>query len=199
VLQRVNHRRFSADLGQYLEGAVFTRDRAVIAARLATPTPSGHWLLKRPFGFGGAGRRRVRVGPIDPDLARWLAASLRDDGLQVEPWVVRTFDVALHGYLPVAGGVVLGRVTVQRCDAHGAWIDSAPAAADLLSPSELRALVGEGERAAAALRDAGYFGPFGIDAFRYRAGKALSFQPLSEINARYSMGWAVGMPSRPDR
>ena len=45
-----------------------------------------------------------------------------------------------------------------------------------------------------ALAGAGYFGPFGIDAYRYRdrAG-ALRLQPRSEINARYSMGFAVGL------
>ena len=46
----------------------------------------------------------------------------------------------------------------------------------------------------------GYFGPFGIDGFRYRDTDGhLRFNPRSEINARYSMGWAVGMrDKRPD-
>jgi hypothetical protein len=50
---------------------------------------------------------------------------------------------------------------------------------------------------AQALLEAGYFGPFGIDAFRWvdRAGVE-RFNPRCEINARYSMGWAVGMGSR---
>jgi hypothetical protein len=42
---------------------------------------------------------------------------------------------------------------------------------------------------AAALRQAGYTGPFGIDAWRYRRpdGKP-AFQPLGEINARMTFG-----------
>jgi hypothetical protein len=195
VLQRVNHRRFAAELGQLLDGATFTRDRGEVEARISTSTPTGYWLLKRPFGFGGAGRRRVRVGCIDPDLDRWLGASLRDDGLQVEPWVDRELDVALHGHLDDEGALVLGRPTVQRCDAYGAWLGSAVLAEGVLQADEHRALFTEAERAGEALAAAGYFGPFGIDAFRYDG----RFNPRSEINARYSMGWALGMPSRPDR
>jgi hypothetical protein len=47
---------------------------------------------------------------------------------------------------------------------------------------------------------AGYYGPFGIDAFRWRDqnGKQ-QWNPRCEINARYSMGWSIGMgQSRPD-
>ena len=196
VLRRVNHRRFSAELGQHLEGAIFTADRATVEARVARPTPSGHWLLKRPFGFGGAGRRRVRVGRIDPDLDRWLSASLRDDGLQVEPWVDRGLDVAIHGHLEENGAFTLGRPTIQRCDDHGAWLGSEAIAPGILRDDERRRLFSEAERAGEALAAAGYFGPFGIDAFRYDGGR---FNPRSEINARYSMGWALGMPDRPDR
>jgi hypothetical protein len=54
-------------------------------------------------------------------------------------------------------------------------------------------LAEEAARVAAALASAGYFGPFGIDAYTYRAhGGALELQVRSEINARYSMGFAVG-------
>jgi hypothetical protein len=38
-----------------------------------------------------------------------------------------------------------------------------------------------------------YFGPFGVDAYTYRARDGrLGLQPRSEINARYSMGFAAG-------
>ena len=46
---------------------------------------------------------------------------------------------------------------------------------------------------AGALLPAGYFGPFGVDAYTYRGRAGASvFQPRSEINARYSMGFAAG-------
>ena len=52
------------------------------------------------------------------------------------------------------------------------------------------ALAGEIEKTAAALHAAGYFGPFGIDAFRYRLpGGGEAFNPRCEINARFTMGY----------
>jgi hypothetical protein len=63
-----------------------------------------------------------------------------------------------------------------------------------LHEDELAALNETFERAAEALRGAGYFGPFGIDAFRYLDAQNVErFHPLGEINARYSMGWLIGM------
>jgi hypothetical protein len=76
VLRRVNHRRFCAELGQTLPGAryVDTLDDAV--ALVATPSPGAAWLLKRPFGFAGRGRKRLRPGALDPAMHAWIAASI---------------------------------------------------------------------------------------------------------------------------
>jgi hypothetical protein len=202
VLRLVNHRRFSAALGRALPGARYVVTRAALDAAIAGPSPTGRWLLKRPFGF--AARGRVRVGPDAPDAVaeRWIAASLATgEGLEVEPWVERDGDYGLHGYLDRAGALTLGEPTAQRCDEGGAWLASARAERGELAPPELSALLAAAAAAAAALRAAGYFGPFGVDAFRFRdAGGGLAFEPRCEINARYSMGWAVGMGDRrPDR
>jgi hypothetical protein len=43
--------------------------------------------------------------------------------------------------------------------------------------------------AGSLLADHGYAGPFAIDAFAYRDGGMRKFQPLCEINARFSFGW----------
>jgi hypothetical protein len=49
---------------------------------------------------------------------------------------------------------------------------------------------------AEALARAGYFGPFGIDAYLWRrAPGALELNPQSELNARYTMGFCIGMAS----
>jgi hypothetical protein len=50
------------------------------------------------------------------------------------------------------------------------------------------------ERVAGLLHEAGYFGPYGIDAYRYRLADAHGFCALGEINARYTMGFAIGFP-----
>lgn len=208
VLRAVNHRRFSADLGQTLPGARFVRSIEELEEVIAGSSPTGRFLAKRPFGFAGRGRRVLqaivpnagRIGAEDP-AQPFLEASLRTgEGLQVEPLVERAGDFGLHGFVARSGEVTFGAVTRQVCDASGAWKGSLRADPGDLSAEERRALEVEADRAAGALRAAGYFGPFGIDAFRWidESGRA-RWNPRCEINARYSMGWPVGMGSlRPD-
>jgi hypothetical protein len=78
-------------------------------------------------------------------------------------------------------------VVQQHCDARGAWL-----ACEKMSPNEAPAeLVHEAERVATALHAEKYFGPFGVDAFTYENGSAIALQSRSEINARFTMGFAA--------
>ncbi|HEU4533935.1 MAG TPA: hypothetical protein VFS00_07455, partial [Polyangiaceae bacterium] len=98
VLRLVNGRGFCAALGQTLPGAGYVRTLDEAAALVAGPSPSGAWLLKRAYGFVGRGRLRVPAGPLGASESAWVLASLRGDGgLQIEPWVERDGDFALHG------------------------------------------------------------------------------------------------------
>ncbi|MEZ4256637.1 MAG: hypothetical protein R3A78_13165 [Polyangiales bacterium] len=187
VLRAVNDRAFSAALGQTLDGSMFVRAQtdALVAC------DGGRWLFKRAFSHAGRGRRRVRGEPTPADCA-WIAASLREGhGLQVEPWVEVTDEFAVHGVIEPGGAWRLRGLVAQRVAPTGAWVGARPVDGGDLVADERAALVGEGERVAAALAAAGYFGPFGVDAFRYRDGVHTRFQPRSEINARYTMGWAA--------
>jgi phosphoribosylaminoimidazole carboxylase (NCAIR synthetase) len=196
VLRRVNHRAFSAGLGPSLPGARYVRTREDLLETLASSERP--WVLKRAFGFAGRGRQRLRSNELDASVEPFVRASLESgDGLEVEPWVVRSLDVGLHGFITPSGEVTMGDPTRQDLDASGAWIRSVPATRGVLDAVEDARLREEGERVAHALRGAGYFGPFGIDAFRWKdENGAFQFNPRSEINARYSMGWAVGMGNR---
>jgi len=84
----------------------------------------------------------------------------------------------------------------QETTREGAWTGTQLAQAGELAhedDSELEAAV---ESAGRALARAGYFGPFGIDAYRHRAldGSARTWlNPLSEINARFTMDWKLAM------
>jgi phosphoribosylaminoimidazole carboxylase (NCAIR synthetase) len=187
VLRRVNSRRFCAELGQTLPDAAFVETADACARAIASR--AGTWLLKRAFGFAGRGRRRVTSGALTDDDMRWIEASRA--GIQCEPLVAIERDYALHGELDERGALTLGAPTAQRCDASGAWIASERA--DDLADGERSALERETRAVARALADAGYFGPFGVDAYRFRDGDARAFNPRGEINARYTMGWSVGM------
>ncbi|MEO7327823.1 MAG: hypothetical protein ABI193_04555, partial [Minicystis sp.] len=195
VLQRVNHRRFTAALAPTLPGARFVDALDEALALLASPSPSGTWLLKRAFGFAGRGQRRVVPGALaDADHA-WLRASFAPGaGLAIEPLVARTLDAGLHGFLTREGALSLGEATTQQVDGRGIWRGTQRAPSGTLLPSEQQALRDAAEESAQALHQAGYFGPFGVDAFRWidATGEA-RFNARCEINARYSMGWAIGM------
>jgi hypothetical protein len=190
VLRRVNERGFAWTL-ERLPDAVAAASAAEAERALARP---GRWLAKRGLTFAGRGQRRIDGGsPTDADRA-WIRASLRRGPVYVEPRVEPLLEVSLHGHLHADGGLRRGRPTVQEVDPAGQWRRSRLAAPDELTADERRALAEAFERVAERLRAAGYFGPFGLDAFRWRAPDGgASFHPLSEINARYSMGWPVGM------
>lgn len=197
VLRKVNHRRFCASLGQPLPGACFVESTAELERILAAPSAARGWLLKRPLGFAGRGQLRVDPGPLSEGTRRWTEPGLRKgEGLQVEPLLELEDNFAIHGMLKQDGALLLGDPTLQRCSAQGVWERSELAGAALLA-TERERLEAEAIRVAKELHRASYFGPFNLDAFAWRDGSLRRFNPRSEINARFSMGWSVGMQGRP--
>lgn len=193
VLRQANHRAFGAALGYLLDGAGFATTVEQVEQRLRSGSPAGGWLLKRPLGFSGRGRKRLVADATERDW-RWIAASMEQygSGLMVEPFVPIEQEFSLHSWLAADGSRLAGEPTVLVTDEHGAWNRSEAGAA--LSPPEREQLHAAHEKAACALHEIGYHGPFATDAFRYRgADGRLRLQPLSELNARYSMGFFVGM------
>jgi hypothetical protein len=199
VLARVNARAFASSLGNTLPGAAFVADEAEAQALLRTSPPPDlavAWRVKRNFGMTGRGQRIVVPSAVaEQDLA-FVRAGLLEGGVQIEPDVTIASEFAIHGVLEAVGGLTLGPVVKQRCDARGAWLSSEPIEIGQEPPSLVTALATEAERVAAALNAAGYFGPFGVDAYTYRVRGTIALQPRSEINARYTMGFALGRPPR---
>lgn len=203
ALRRVNSRAFVAALGPMLPGAAFVEDAEALRAMLAEAPPAaiavaGAWRIKRAFGMTGRGQRVVAArAATEADLA-FARAGLDEGGVQIEPNVAVEKEYAMHGMLGADGSFRLGALVEQRCDARGAWLSTEVIAAPTAFEVEMAAqLVEQGERVARALSAARYFGPFGIDAYAYRDGDGvIRIQPLSEINARYSMGYAIGFAGR---
>jgi hypothetical protein len=191
VLRRVTSRRFSSELGLTLEQSVWVDDPLEAARRASCPSPTGTWLARRAYGFAGRGRRRVGPSPSEADVA-FCQRAAREGGLLLEPLVARLGDFGLHGWIDEAE-LVVGQPTVSEVDHAGVWRATRSALSNELVEDERRQLRIALEQAADALRQAGYFGPFGVDAFRYRWGSEVRFNPRCEVNARLSMGWAIGM------
>jgi hypothetical protein len=170
ILRRVNARSFCVS---ELPGARFVRTRGDALEVLASKPPIGtRWRVKRNFGMAGRGQRVIRS---DADL------SFVTDDVQIEPDVEIETEYAIHGF--IAEDLRIGRLVRQICEA-GVWARSELCEDDVV---EAR-MHAEAREVAALLREAGYFGPFNVDAYAYRGG----FNPRSEINARYSMAFALG-------
>jgi hypothetical protein len=185
VLKHVNARAFCASLGQTLGGVLTRSFDEAMHVLSGTPPVGDGWRVKRAFGMAGRGQWRIAAGgpQTAADLAFLRSAAV---GAQIEPNVAIERELAIHGIVSETGDVRLGRLVEQICDARGRWQASHPAKDDL------PAIADEALRVAEALQRAGYFGPFGIDAFLYRTSGGLELQPRSEVNARYSMGFPVG-------
>jgi hypothetical protein len=186
VLRRVNGRAFCQGLGATLPHASFETDLGAATTKLANDPPIGNgWRVKRSYGTAGRGQRVHRAGESTPFLAKWI----EEGGVQIEPNVTLVSELGMHAMLSPAGDLTVGALVIQTCDAAGAWLSSARAP----DHSRADAMREEMKRVAHALQPAGYFGPFGVDAFEWRGPHGIEFQPRSEINARYSMGFATGL------
>lgn len=203
VLKVVNARAFAARVREGLVGGdapglkkVIVGSLAAALEKLAEPRDLG-WLVRRPFGAAGRGRRRLAGLPSPAELD-WLKASLRLGPLVIEPFVKITAEFTRSGHVTEAGVVLTSPPCFQATTSEGAWIRTEAAGPNEVNGRDDAELAQALETAGRALAAAGYFGAFGIDAFRYRdSGGVERLNPLSEINARYTMDWALAMgPSR---
>lgn len=202
VLRAVNARPFAALVREPLARASFAKhvvaDLEAVLARLAAPAPLG-WLVRRTFGAAGRGRRRIAAGRPSPAEIAWIEASLRLGPLVVEPWVEVLREHTRSGWVGADGSVAISVPCFQQVNPHGAWTGTERAELDRLGDDDDARLEEACATAGAALAAAGYFGPFGIDAYHHRAldGAGVVLNPLSEINARFTMDWATAMVADP--
>lgn len=194
VLRRVNHRAFAHELGGGLAEQTYVRTRAELE-RVLDSRPR-RWLLKRPLAFAGRGQQRV-FGPLSAKQEEWVAASFVHDGLLVEPQVEPLLELSLHGFVWPDGRSELGRICRQEVSEHGHFQDIRLALPDELTAPEAVAFTERAAAVARALHRAGYFGPFGIDGYRYALDEQAGFCALGEINARYTLGFVTGFPRHP--
>jgi hypothetical protein len=164
VIRRVNHRRFAHEVGGGLPEQRYFEQRSDIDALLRRNERS--WLFKRPLAFAGRGQLRAYVErPLSEKEQNWIDASLKSDGLVVEPLVEPTLEVSLHGFVWRDRRHELGRACVQDVSQRGVFKGVRLAREGELGADEAT-LRAQAERVAEALGEAGYFGPFGIDAYR---------------------------------
>jgi hypothetical protein len=197
ILRAVNSREACASMGDRLPGARWATSAGDVEATLASAQAGSPWRARSPWGFSGRGNIAVSGGALRENERRWVErVCTMYGGVELVPWVERLADFGLHGFVARDGVLTLGEPTVQRCSPSGTWLSTERANADDFAKDEREALVESAERCARFLHEKGYFGPFGIDAFRWRDDRKERFHALCDLNARYSMGWGVGMKDR---
>jgi hypothetical protein len=197
VVATVHHRAFclrvAEDLGCALPGARMIESMAELDHVLGTAPTA--WIVKAPLSASGRSRYIERNGPriSDPKSRRAVERLFELHGpLLFEPWMDRTEDFGVSALLTASDLRIVG-IHRQQVDRKGQFvgIDLHPD----LSAADRHQLLNTTEAVAAALRSAGYVGPFGVDAWRYRrADGADVLNPLGEINARMTFGlvaWAT--------
>lgn len=196
ALRRANDRAWTVALADPALGRRFVTladdwQRLLFEERPA----SGAWRLKRRFGFAGRGQRRLRADPSADDL-NWIAASLRQGGLLREAELPVSEEFSIHGYVDPTE-LLVGSPVRFSTDAFGAPAEHAALAlgcGDLAS-----ALHRAANDVAAHLVRLGYFGPFGVDAFRWRSEHGLMLNAVSDVNARFTLAWSTGMAELRER
>ena len=104
----------------------------------------------------------------------------------------------MSGFVADDARVVVTAPCFQATTREGAWLGPERAGAGEVARDDDTRLLEACERTGRALAAAGYRGPYGIDAFRCRTepGAPVVLNPLSEINARLTMDWAVAFEGR---
>lgn len=204
VVAQVHHRAFALDLTRSLDcalpGAAMLDSLLALEAHLrAGNAPFGRWVVKAPLSASGRDRYIERSAGTptfaEPAVRRRLEILFATHGpLLFEPWMERTDDFGVCALVSRAGVRVLGCHRLE-VDLRGQFaaieIDHANPKAGL-TPEEAAQLLAATEGVGAALDRAGYSGPFGLDAWRYRhQADGIRFHPLGEINARLTFGFVA--------
>lgn len=184
------------DMGHVLQ------DVAAVEALLAQRDVSA-WIFKAPRGASGRAAIRVFTHSLSENQRRWLERVLRVDGAVVaEPWRTRVLDLSWQmdigedqtthygsqRFLTDARGQYLGAVLHRAIDGLSTdvvrWIHDDGRNARWMRTTHQRTA----DHVANYLHAQGYRGPVGLDAMVYREHGALYFQPVVEVNTRWTMG-----------
>lgn len=150
---------------------------------------AGPWIAKAPWTAAGRDRCRGEGPPTAEQRTRLSRLIEAFGALVVEPWCDRLVDAGVCATVAPDGLVSAHPAHGLVTDPRGGFlgIDLAPPALLAGERDQLATMVAA---AGALLAEHGYAGPFAVDAFAYRdPDGARRFQPLSEINARFSFGW----------
>jgi hypothetical protein len=181
----VNDRAFALSIATG-EGAALPGAR-VIESIDALADVRGPWVCKAPWTTAGRDRCHGDGPPTTEQRTRLERLLAQFGALMFEPWCDRICDAGIVGFAFAEGSFTAaphGLIT----DARGTFLGIDLTTTGLLSAEE-EYLGDIAQAVSRALGDAGYRGPFSVDAFVYRGPDAARMlHPLCEINARFTFG-----------
>ncbi len=199
VTHRAMRRDYAAKLGPTTVPKWWLCDLAAVQQWLARPaseygSADSSWRLSRMHTASGRGHRVAREFAA---VERWVRHTLARDGcVELSPLLSIAQEFALHGWIDRDGECTLGEPTTQQV-ASGQWTGSRLSYRDELSAVERSELYFAANHAAKLLSDDGYWGAFALDAMRFvHPQRGTLWCPCSELNTRFTMGWATGMADR---
>ena len=149
------------------------------------------WVLRA--SLCSAGRVRLVVPGPSPAAEDFGRRAFASGPVHVQPFVDIVEELSLHGVLLPDGGLLFGSPVRQEARA-GTFAGATLATG--LAPSRVAALESALVQVADRLAGIGYFGPFGVDAFVWKDSAGVQhLQAPSEVNARFSMAFALGAPA----
>ncbi len=196
AVRHVNSRRFSTELdwelGTALPGAcrIQTLDELDVAIqRCHVDSRQRGWVVKAEFGMSARERILGQNNVLTDPQRQWAQRRLHNDGmLFFEPWVEKLEEAGIQITVPRDGSPQIDAITPLLTGPHGEYRGSRFATEEDLQ-SRWSTAITAGLQAACRAQQAGYFGPLGIDAMRYRDGSGNEqIRSLQDINARWTMG-----------
>ncbi len=150
------------------------------------------WVAKELYGAAGRGMRR-----FDAETA----SSLPEKIYLIEPWVekLHEFSLLFHRRPKEEGGLRFLGTVRQQTNAQGQWLSSSSLAkpAHGLVPEIARRMSQDIVPAVrqhilpaleTLFEETDYEGPICLDSFYFKSGKEIKWQPVVEVNARWTMG-----------
>lgn len=148
-------------------------------------SPGSRWVIKPQFSQAARNRLVGQRAALTSQQKNWLRGAI-SHGVTIEPWLDRQNQAGLQFEISRGGAVRFLGVAQMLTTAGGQYLGS------VLHPeSEVRwmAAVEHGRIVCESIRDAGYWGPVGIDAFQFTDTRGASCIRLChDINARWTMG-----------
>ena len=194
VVKEVNSKRFSFENSPKLPGAALLTEEP--QAKKWIDSNQGAKVLKTCFGVSGKGHLLIDQGTDWDRIRRFLQEEWKKElPVIAEPWVNRVLDFSTQWLIENGKISYLGS-TICKNDKRGQYQYNEVGPEKELFNEHYSSLLEHQKKVQTLIKtiaNKGFFGNLGIDAMLYTLPEDQLLQPVVEINARKTMGWAALM------